>query len=183
MVRRIYELVDKHLLHYAASVVKAHAWNLLSERQQNRIQEAGLFVEIRQPKAPPPRFSSHNRSYKRSASAGVQFSNDATQERSRSMERGGRFQRYSKRCPLSTVLRKTTQLPRLQQRGNHLWILSESEKKKKHLSRRMRRKLWPQKQRHRHLSHESSSRQCLGKRRRKEMLFRDQRLKKSPSLR
>uniref|UniRef100_A0A183GME1 BTB domain-containing protein n=1 Tax=Heligmosomoides polygyrus TaxID=6339 RepID=A0A183GME1_HELPZ len=47
----------------------------------------GLFVEIRQPKAPPPRFSSHNRSYKRSASAGVQFSNDATQERSRSMER------------------------------------------------------------------------------------------------
>lgn len=108
LVRRIYELVDKHLLHYAASVVKADAWHLLSERQQTRIHEgaflrqledvkeqlvsvplsAGLFVELRQPKAPPPRFSSHNRSYKRSASAGVQFSHEVPPlERSRSIER------------------------------------------------------------------------------------------------
>ncbi|KAK5983583.1 hypothetical protein GCK32_017023 [Trichostrongylus colubriformis] len=55
---------------------------------------SGLFVELRQPKAPPPRFSSHNRSYKRSASAGVQFSDDTYQERSRSVERGR---------PLSTI--------------------------------------------------------------------------------
>ncbi|CAJ0610539.1 unnamed protein product [Cylicocyclus nassatus] len=89
LVRRIYELVDKHLLHYAASVVKADAWHLLSERQQTRIQEAGLFVELRQPKAPPPRFSSHNRSYKRSASAGVQASFEVPPiERSHSIERG-----------------------------------------------------------------------------------------------
>ncbi|KAK5969301.1 BTB/POZ domain protein [Trichostrongylus colubriformis] len=94
LVRRIHELVDRHLLHYAASVVKADAWRLLSERQQARIKEAGLFVELRQPKAPPPRFTSHNRSYKRSASAGVQFSDDTYQERSRSVERGR---------PLSTI--------------------------------------------------------------------------------
>ncbi|KAK6759667.1 hypothetical protein RB195_021320 [Necator americanus] len=95
LVRRIYELVDKHLLHYAASVVKADAWHLLSERQQTRIHDAGLFVELRQPKAPPPRFSSHNRSYKRSASAGVQFGHEIPPlERSRSIERGR---------PLSTI--------------------------------------------------------------------------------
>ncbi|XGW34802.1 hypothetical protein V3C99_018656 [Haemonchus contortus] len=87
LVRRIYDLVEKHLLHHAASVVKADAWPLLSGRQQARIQEAGLFVEILQPKAPPPRFSSHNRNYKRSASAGVHNSNNNSPERSRSIER------------------------------------------------------------------------------------------------
>ncbi|VDK56603.1 unnamed protein product [Cylicostephanus goldi] len=100
LVRRIYELVDKHLLHYAASVVKADAWHLLSERQQTRIQETGLFVELRQAKAPPPRFSSHNRSYKRSASAGVQASYEAPPiERSHSIERGR---------PLSTIQQTAT---------------------------------------------------------------------------
>ncbi|KAE9412312.1 hypothetical protein Angca_001832, partial [Angiostrongylus cantonensis] len=87
LVRRIYELIDKHLLHYAASVVKSEAWHLLSKHQQARIEEAGLFVEIHQPKAAPPQFSSHNRSYKRSASAGVQFFGDTNQERSTSIER------------------------------------------------------------------------------------------------
>ncbi|KAJ1369040.1 BTB (POZ) domain-containing protein 8 [Parelaphostrongylus tenuis] len=87
LVRRIYELIDKHLLHYAALVVKSEAWPLLSDHQQARIQEAGLFVEILQPKAAPPRFSSHNRSYKRSASAGVHFSAEVNQERATSLER------------------------------------------------------------------------------------------------
>ncbi|VDM70705.1 unnamed protein product, partial [Strongylus vulgaris] len=102
LVRRIYELVDKHLLHYAASVVKADAWHMLSERQQMRIQETGIFVELRQPKAPPPRFSSHNRSYKRSASAGVQVSCEIHPlERSKSIERGR---------PLSTIQQTTASM-------------------------------------------------------------------------
>ncbi|CAI4226023.1 unnamed protein product [Auanema sp. JU1783] len=93
LIRRLYEIVDKHLLHYAASVVKAEAWNLLTEEEQLRIQETGLFVELRQPKAPPPRLSSFNRSYKRSASVGVQFT-QGSGDRSRSIERGR---------PLSTI--------------------------------------------------------------------------------
>uniref|UniRef100_A0A1I7XW47 BTB domain-containing protein n=1 Tax=Heterorhabditis bacteriophora TaxID=37862 RepID=A0A1I7XW47_HETBA len=99
LVRRMYELVDKHLLHYAASVVKADAWNLLSEREQSRIQETGLFVELRQPKSLPPRLSSHNRTYKRSVSAGVHFSPGYFQDRSRSTERGR---------PLSTIQQSGT---------------------------------------------------------------------------
>ncbi|CAJ0566020.1 unnamed protein product, partial [Mesorhabditis spiculigera] len=87
LVRRLYELVDKHLLHYAASVVRAEAWNLLNERDQVRIRETGIFVEMRQPKASMPRFSSNNRAYKRSASAGVQMGHLYTPERGRSLER------------------------------------------------------------------------------------------------
>ncbi|CAJ0949381.1 unnamed protein product, partial [Mesorhabditis belari] len=87
LVRRLYELVDKHLLHYAASVVRAEAWKLLNERDQVRIRETGIFVEMRQPKAAMPRFSSNNRAYKRSSSAGVQMGTVFTPERGRSIER------------------------------------------------------------------------------------------------
>ncbi|CAD6185246.1 unnamed protein product [Caenorhabditis auriculariae] len=94
LIRRMVELTDKHLLHYAASVVRADAWNLLSSDQKQRIEETGIFVELRQPKAAPPRLSSHSRSYKRSASAGVQPNGPFSLQRAKSAERSR---------PLSTI--------------------------------------------------------------------------------
>ncbi|PAV82108.1 hypothetical protein WR25_22152 isoform B [Diploscapter pachys] len=87
LVKRLHEMVDKHLLHYAASVVNSDAWNLLDRATQARIQETGLFIEMRQAKAPPPRLSSHNRSYKRSASTGVRMGTSQYQQRAKSAER------------------------------------------------------------------------------------------------
>ncbi|WKY15374.1 hypothetical protein Q1695_000674 [Nippostrongylus brasiliensis] len=128
LVRRIYELIDKHMLHYAASVVKADAYHLLSERQQARIQEAGLFVELRQPKAPPPRFSSHNRSYKRSASAGVQFSDEVIHERSRSIDRGR---------PLSTIQQTVSTTEEVEKSGS---VAAETSAKEQPVERKRERK-------------------------------------------
>ncbi|VDL71493.1 unnamed protein product [Nippostrongylus brasiliensis] len=134
LVRRIYELIDKHMLHYAASVVKADAYHLLSERQQARIQEGitckitGLFVELRQPKAPPPRFSSHNRSYKRSASAGVQFSDEVIHERSRSIDRGR---------PLSTIQQTVSTTEEVEKSGS---VAAETSAKEQPVERKRERK-------------------------------------------
>ncbi|KAI1718748.1 BTB/POZ domain-containing protein [Ditylenchus destructor] len=97
LCRRLYELIDRHLLHYAASVVKCDAWNLLPTEDQTRIKEGGIFTEMKMPRAPPPKFSSSARTmnkYKRSSSAGAQMLLDDG-ERSRSAERA-RFSRVSK---------------------------------------------------------------------------------------
>ena len=87
LVRRLFESTDKHLLHYAYSIVKSDVYDLLTKEEQQRIEEAGIFVEMRMPRAPPPKLTSFNRTYKRSSSVGVGVGSLGRHDRTRSLER------------------------------------------------------------------------------------------------
>ncbi|KAE9551899.1 hypothetical protein FO519_004890 [Halicephalobus sp. NKZ332] len=89
LVRRLFESTDKHLLHYAYSVVKSDLYDLLTKDEQQRIEEAGIFVEMKMPRAPPPRLTSFNRTYKRSSSVGIGVGAGGLgrHDRTRSLER------------------------------------------------------------------------------------------------
>ncbi|TKR82685.1 hypothetical protein L596_016373 [Steinernema carpocapsae] len=132
LIRRLYELTDKHLLHYAGSVVKAEAWNLLSEQEQARINETGIFVEMRQPRAPPPKLSSFNRTYKRSSSVGMQLPASSSMERARSLERTRHFGMFSQveeaPEPLEELQREKTQ-DSIHRRANSLKETKNKEAK------------------------------------------------------
>ncbi|CAK5100388.1 unnamed protein product [Meloidogyne enterolobii] len=96
---RLIDLLERHMFHYACSIVNSTEWPLLSVEDQNRVNEFGLFIEMRMPRIAPPRLSSasgHNYC-KRSSSVGIYSShperelirNETTvvPERARSMER------------------------------------------------------------------------------------------------
>uniref|UniRef100_A0A915PGE2 Uncharacterized protein n=1 Tax=Meloidogyne floridensis TaxID=298350 RepID=A0A915PGE2_9BILA len=87
------------MFHYACSIVNSTEWPLLSVEDQNRVNEFGLFIEMRMPRIAPPRLSSassHNYC-KRSSSVGIYSSHPERElirnetivvpERARSMER------------------------------------------------------------------------------------------------
>ncbi|KAL7070116.1 hypothetical protein ACQ4LE_010171 [Meloidogyne hapla] len=96
---RLTDLIERHMFHYACSIVNSTEWPLLSVEDQNRVHEFGLFIEMRMPRIAPPRLSSassHNYC-KRSSSVGI-YSNYPEREllrnesiivpeRARSMER------------------------------------------------------------------------------------------------
>uniref|UniRef100_A0A1I8B923 BTB domain-containing protein n=1 Tax=Meloidogyne hapla TaxID=6305 RepID=A0A1I8B923_MELHA len=97
--QRLTDLIERHMFHYACSIVNSTEWPLLSVEDQNRVHEFGLFIEMRMPRIAPPRLSSassHNYC-KRSSSVGI-YSNYPEREllrnesiivpeRARSMER------------------------------------------------------------------------------------------------
>lgn len=71
LLKRLYEMCDTHLIHKASQVLECESWAMLTVKMQQRIQEIGLFVDMRQPTALPPKLSSHNRSYKQRSSTSV----------------------------------------------------------------------------------------------------------------
>uniref|UniRef100_A0A915LL54 BTB domain-containing protein n=1 Tax=Meloidogyne javanica TaxID=6303 RepID=A0A915LL54_MELJA len=96
---RLIDLLERHMFHYACSIVNSTEWPLLSVEDQNRVNEFGLFIEMRMPRIAPPRLSSassHNYC-KRSSSVGIYSSHPERElirnetivvpERARSMER------------------------------------------------------------------------------------------------
>uniref|UniRef100_A0A914HFZ2 BTB domain-containing protein n=1 Tax=Globodera rostochiensis TaxID=31243 RepID=A0A914HFZ2_GLORO len=71
LCHRMANLLDRHMLHFASSILDSDEWGTLDKTEQDRIRELGLFVEVKMPRAPLPRLSSFGRLYKRSSSLGI----------------------------------------------------------------------------------------------------------------
>ncbi|KAL3119973.1 hypothetical protein niasHT_007101 [Heterodera trifolii] len=90
LCHRLGNVLDRHMLHFASSMLDSEEWGSLGHAEQARIREFGLFVELKMPRAPLPRLSSFGRVHKRSSSVGVGPNSRlgmAEMDRTRSLER------------------------------------------------------------------------------------------------
>ncbi|KAL3081926.1 hypothetical protein niasHT_037104 [Heterodera trifolii] len=90
LCHRLGNVLDRHMLHFASSMLDSDEWASLGHAEQARLREFGLFVELKMPRAPLPRLSSFGRVHKRSSSVGVGPNSRlgmAEMDRTRSLER------------------------------------------------------------------------------------------------